>query len=270
MPDIKTERILENPALAIDHAGEGELLVLMHGIGGNRTNWTEQVKVLSEYFHVVAWDARGYGDSDDYEGELDFNDFARDLSRVLDHFGVEKSHIAGLSMGGRISQSFYAMYPERVKTLSLIATFTGFKNFTDAEKQKFIDLRLKPLVEEGKDVMDIAPVVAKTLIGPNATEAQYQQLVDSMKCLHKESYIKTVRATTMFDQTAVLEKIAVPTLLVYGENDGLTHPDLGKKMAERIKGCEFNIIPKSGHLINLEQPELFTEVLQNFLLKHRG
>ena len=270
MPDIKTERILENPALAIDHAGEGELLVLMHGIGGNRTNWTEQVKTLSEYFHVVAWDARGYGDSDDYEGELDFNDFARDLSRVLDYFGVEKSHIAGLSMGGRISQSFYAMYPERVKTLSLIATFTGFKNFTDAEKQKFIDLRLKPLVEEGKDVMDIAPVVAKTLIGPNATEAQYQQLVDSMKCLHKESYIKTVRATTMFDQAAVLEKIAVPTLLVYGEDDGLTRPDLGKKMAERIKGCEFNIIPKSGHLINLEQPELFTEVLQNFLLKYRG
>jgi 3-oxoadipate enol-lactonase len=49
---------------------------------------------------------RGYGDSDDYVGEIGFNDFARDLSRVLDHFGVEKSHIAGLSMGGRISQSF--------------------------------------------------------------------------------------------------------------------------------------------------------------------
>jgi 3-oxoadipate enol-lactonase len=213
---------------------------------------------------------RGYGDSDDYVGEIGFNDFARDLSRVLDHFGVEKSHIAGLSMGGRISQSFYVMYPEGVKTLSLIATFTNFKNFTDAKKQKFIDLRLKPLVEEGMEVMGIAPVIAKTLIGTNATEVLYQELVDSMECLHKESYIKTVRATTMFDQTAVLDKIAVPTLLVYGENDGLTRPDLGKKMAERIKGCEFNIISKSGHLINLEQPELFTEVLQNFLLKHGG
>jgi 3-oxoadipate enol-lactonase len=270
MADIITERILEKPALAIDHAGEGELLVLMHGIGGNRTNWTEQVETLSKHFHVVAWDARGYGDSDDYEGELDFNDFARDLNQVLDHFGAEKAHLAGLSMGGRISQSFYGMYPERVKSLSLIATFTGFNNFTDAEKQKFIDLRLKPLVEEGKDVMDIAPVVARTLVGPNATEAQYQQLVESMKCLHKESYIKTVRATTMFDQTAILEKITVPTLLVYGENDSLTSPDIGKKMAARIKGCEFNIIPKSGHLINLEQSQLFTEVLEKFLLKHKG
>jgi 3-oxoadipate enol-lactonase len=268
--EIKTERILENPTLAIDHAGEGELLILMHGIGGNRTNWTEQIEVFSEYFHTVAWDARGYGESDDYDGPLDFNDFSRDLKRVLDYFGVEKAHISGLSMGGRISQSFYAMFPERVKTLTLVATFTGFNNFSDAEKQKFLDLRLKPLVEEGKDVMDIAPVVAKTLVGPHATEAQYQQLVDSMKYLHKESYIKTVRATTMFDQTANLENISVPTLLVFGENDSLTNPTIGKTMADRITGCEFKVIPKSGHLINLEQSQLFTETMLEFLLKHRG
>ena len=56
MTDIKTERILENPALAIDHAGEGELLIMMHGIGGNRTNWTEQIKALSE-MHTIGLDA---------------------------------------------------------------------------------------------------------------------------------------------------------------------------------------------------------------------
>ena len=79
-------------------------------------------------------------------------------------------------MGGRISQVFYNLYPERVKTLSLIATFTGH-DFSDVEKQKFVDLRLKPLVEDGKEVSDIAPVVAKTLVGPHATKEQYQQLV---------------------------------------------------------------------------------------------
>lgn len=267
---IKTERILKNPTLAIDHSGEGELLILMHGIGGNRTNWTKQLEIFSQYFHTIAWDARGYGESDDYDGPLDFNDFARDLERVLDFFDVEKAHISGLSMGGRISQTFYGMFPERVKTLTLIATFTGFNNFTDAEKQKFIDLRLKPLIDDGKDIVDIAPVVAKTLIGPHATMEQYQQLVDSMKYLHKESYIKTVKATTMFDQTHILDKIMVPTLLVYGENDSLTPPDLGKTMADRIKNCEFKVIPKSGHLINLEQPELFTETMLKFLLKHQN
>lgn len=270
MPEIITERILEKPALCIDHAGEGEFVILMHGIGGNRTNWTEQVAALSEHFHVVAWDARGYGGSDDYEGELDFHDFAHDLARVLDHFGVEKAHVSGLSMGGRISQVFYSLYPERVKTLSLIATFAGFDDFSEAEKQKFVDLRLTPLVEGGKEVSDIAPVVAKTLVGPHATEAQYQQLVESMSNLHKESYIKTVRSTTMFDQNEALESIRVPTLLVFGEDDSLTSPEIGQEMASKIRDCEYTVIPRAGHLINLEQPELFTERLLEFLLRHRG
>jgi 3-oxoadipate enol-lactonase len=270
MSQIKTERILDHPSICIDHAGEGEMLILMHGIGGNRTNWAEQVEAFSEYFHTVAWDARGYGASDDYEGPLDFSDFARDLLRVLDHFGVAKAHIGGLSMGGRIAQDFYVLYPERVKTLILISTFSGFKNFTDEEKKRFVDLRLKPLTEEGKEPKDIAPIVAKTLIGPEATEEQYQRLVESMAALHKESYIKTVEVTTMYDRSAELEDIVVPTQMIYGEKDSLTQPELGEKMAARIKDCEFKVIPKAGHLINLEQCDLFNETILPFLLKHRG
>ncbi len=270
MADMVTERILENPTICVDHAGKGELVILMHGIGGNRTNWTEQVKALSPYFQVVAWDARGYGGSDDYKGALDFNDFAHDLVRVLDHFKAKTAHIGGLSMGGRISQIFYNFYPERVKTLTLIATFTGFDDFSDAGRQKFLDLRLKPLVEDGKEVADIAPVVAKTLVGPHATEEQYQQLVESMCQLHKESYIKTVRSTTMFNQNDALSTIRVPTLLVFGEDDSLTSPEIGAAMAANIQDCEYTVIPRAGHLINLEQPVLFNQRLLTFLLKHQG
>jgi 3-oxoadipate enol-lactonase len=270
MSATKTETILENPAIAIDHAGDGEFLILMHGIGGNRSNWTEQVDAYSPHFHTVSWDARGYGGSDDYDGPLDFADFSHDLARVLDHFEVERAHVLGLSMGGRIAQDFYARYPDRVKTLVLVATFSGFKNFTQAEKQRFVDLRRKPLVEEGKEPRDIAPVVAKTLVGPHATDEQYQRLVASMEKLHKESYIKTVEATTYYDRTLELEKIAVPTLLVYGEHDPLTRPELGEQMAAKIPGCEFVIIPKAGHLINMEQAQAFDTAVLDFLLRHKG
>ena len=270
MPAIKTERILGDPAIAVDHAGEGELLVFLHGIGGNRTNWTEQVELFAGTCHAMAWDARGYGDSDDYDGPLDFSDFSRDLNGLLDHFGAETAHICGLSMGGRIAQDFHALFPERVKTLTLVATFSGFRNFSDADKQRFIDLRRKPLVEEGKEPKDIAPVVARTLIGPHATEAHYRRLVRSMEKLHKESYIKTVEATTMYDRTPDLGGIAVPTLLIYGENDGLTRPDIGRAMASQIKDSEYVLIPRSGHLINIEEPAPFNAALMAFLKKHMG
>ncbi len=267
---LVTERILSDPAIAIDRAGEGEFLIFLHGIGGNRSNWTEQLDAFSRDFHTVAWDARGYGDSDDYEGPLDFSDFARDLVRLLDHFGVRKAHFAGLSMGGRIAQDFYALFPDRVKTLTLIATHSGFSDFTPEERQRFVELRRKPLVEEGKEPADIAPTIAKSLLGPHATEAQYRRLVASIAALHKESYIKTVEATTMFDRTGELDQIAVPTLLVYGENDPLTPPEMGRQFADRIRGAEYAVIPKAGHLINIERPEAFDATVRQFLMKHTG
>lgn len=270
MTEIKTERLLSNPAICVDHAGSGETLVLMHGIGGNRTNWTEQVKHFAPHFHTIAWDARGYGDSDDYEGPLDFSDFSRDLAKVLDHFKIERAHIAGLSMGGRISQDFFALFPERVKTLTLVATHSGFKTFSPEEREKFVALRRKPLVEEGKEPKDIAPIVAKSLIGPHATEEQYQQLVESMAALHKESYIKTVESTTHFNRTLELSSINVPTLLVYGEKDPLTRPEFGEAMHSQIKDSEYVVVPKAGHLVNLEQPDAFNSCVLEFLLRHRG
>jgi 3-oxoadipate enol-lactonase len=266
MATITTETIPGNPAIAYDHAGEGELVVFMHGIGGNRTNWTDQVGHFAHEFHALAWDARGYGGSDDYEGPLDFGDFAADLLRLIDHLGEEKAHLVGLSMGGRIAQDFYARHPERVASLVLVATFTGFQRFSEAERQRFVDLRKKPLIE-GKEPKDIAPIVAKTLVGPNATTEQYERLVASMAALHKESYIKTVEATTLYNRDAELDAIAVPTLLVFGEHDSVTTKDLGEEMAARIKGSEYVMVANSGHLINIEQPHAFNAAVHDFLTR---
>jgi len=271
MTAIPFRKISGPPDIAVAEAGEGPLLVFMHGIGGNRTNWTEQIEAFAARgFRAVSWDARGYGDSDDYDGPLEFTDFSRDLARLLDYYGVEKAHLCGLSMGGRIAQDFHALYPERVATLILVATFAGQSNFSPVERERFISLRLKPLAEEGKEPEDIAPIVASTLSGPDATEAQYERLVASMAALHKQSYMKTVRATSMFERTAELESIKVPTLLIYGDGDSLTTPKIGRGLHERIAGSEFVIVPRAGHLVNLEKPVEFDAALRPFLAKHRN
>jgi 3-oxoadipate enol-lactonase len=269
MAAIRTRHIPGTPGLTVDEAGTGELVLFMHGIGGNRTNWTQQVQKFGEHFLAVAWDARGYNGSEDYDGELDFSDFSRDILRLLKFYGRKKLHLVGLSMGGRIAQDFYALFPQHVATLTIVASFTGFQNFTEADRQKFLSLRLKPLVEEGKEPRHIAPIVARTLSSPNATEEQYQRLVASMAALHKGSYIKTLKATTLYNRTAELDRIAVPTLLIFGEADTLTTADMGRQMQARIKGAKLVVVPKSGHLVNLEQPEAFEAALEPFLFEHR-
>ena len=269
MTEISTVFVEGTPRLALDRAGSGPLVFFMHGIGGNRTNWTSQIESLRGSFHAVAWDARGYGDSDDYEGPLDFGDFARDALRVLDHFEVETAHFVGLSMGGRIAQDFCAHYPERVATLVLCDTMSDFRESMTPEKRaEFIRLRQAPL-KAGKEPRDIADALVDSLIGPGADESARRRLWDSIAALHKDSYLKTIEASLSFDRSAEIDRISVPTLLLYGEHDRLTPPSIGEALHQRIAGSEFAVIESAGHLSNIERPKAFNAALLAFLSKHR-
>jgi 3-oxoadipate enol-lactonase len=265
MADIQTDFVPGDPRIAYDHLGMGDVVLFLHGIGGNRTNWRDQLPAFAERFHAVAWDARGYGLSDDYSGPLNFGDFATDILRLLDQLSVRTAHIVGLSMGGRIALDFMARSPDRVKTLTLSGTRASFTQRTPEEREEFMRLRKKPLVEDGKEPRDIAPIVARTLMGARSTEAHLQQLVDSISNLHKESYIKTIEASTYYDRSAALEDIRVPTLLLYGGDDRLNRPELGREISAKIAGAHFLEIPGAGHLCNIEAPAEFNDAVLTFL-----
>src|SRR5207247_784519 len=89
-PAMTLDLISPAPRLAVDRTGDGPLVVFLHGIDGNRTNWRDQLGVFAAHFTAAALDARGYGASDDYAGPLAFDDFAGDLRRVLDHYGARR------------------------------------------------------------------------------------------------------------------------------------------------------------------------------------
>ena len=262
---IVTDYVPGKPRLAYDHAGAGPTLVFMHGIGGNRTNWHDQLAACAAAFHAVAWDARGYGLSEDYEGPLDFADFSRDLLRLLDHLGALRAHVCGLSMGGRIALDFHARFPARVASLILCDTFTGFAaSFSAAERAEFVRLRKAPLLA-GKEPRDIAPGLAALLLGPRAEPAVKERAIASMAALHKESYLKAIEATTGYDKPVSLAAIEVPVLLVYGAEDRLTPVEIGREMAAEIKGARLVLIEDAGHLPNIERPEAFNEAVREFL-----
>ncbi len=268
MATWKTESVAGAPRIALDHLGCGQLVLFMHGIGGNRTNWHDQLRVFAEKFHAAAWDARGYGASDDYAGPLDFGSFSRDLIRVLDHFHVIRANLVGLSMGGLIAFDFHATHPDRVATLTICDSMPGMTGLSEEGRREFIRIRKEPLLS-GKEPPDIAPIVAKTLIGKSAKPGSFERLVASMSALHKDSYIKTIEATTNYARKLELENIRVPTHIVVGDEDALTPPALSRAMASRIPGARLTIIKGAGHLSNIEQPEAFNEAVLAFLLEHR-
>lgn len=264
MTTTVVEKIGAAPRIAVEYAGEGEPVLFMHGIGGNRRNWHDQLPAFGKHFKAIAWDARGYGDSDDYEGALNFHSYADDVVRVLDHFGAAQGNLIGLSMGGRIAMDFAARYPDRLKSLVLCDTHKGFAGLSPEARAAFIASRKEPLIN-GKEPKDIAGPVAKTLIGPNASAEAFDALVDSMSRLHKESYIKSIEASVNMDVRTDLGDIKVPTLVVVGSADRLTTVDMARSIAGDIAGSELAIIENAGHLVNIEEPAKFNDIVIEFL-----
>lgn len=260
----RTIRIEPSPRIAVDVEGEGPLLVLLHGIGGNRGNWRDQLPVFAGDFTTVAWDARGYGGSDDYDGPLDFADFSGDLLRLLDHFKAERAHLCGLSMGGRIAMDFHDRHRARVSSLTLCDTQPGLAQMPPEKRREFIRLRQEPL-RAGKTPADIAPAIARSLVSPRAVPGAFERLVDSMVALRAHSYLKTIEGSFLYERAPDLEGIRVPTHIVVGADDTLTPPKVARAMARRIAGARLSVIPEAGHLANLEQPQRFSAAVLGFL-----
>jgi 3-oxoadipate enol-lactonase len=265
MAAVKLEHIGPAPRIAVHHAGAGSLVVFLHGIGGNKTNWRDQILDFAKHFHAAAWDARGYGDSDDYEGPLRYQDFADDLVRVIDHFGAGQAHLVGLSMGGFIVQEFHARYAGRVASMTLCDTRATFGSAPSPEANAdFIRLRLKPL-QEGREPSDIAPAVARSLVAPDAPPEIVQRLIDSISALHKDSYMKTLQARGTWKCSFDPRAVTVPTLVVCGAEDRLTPPSASQELADGIAGARLALIPGAGHLSNIEKPAAFNRVVIEFL-----
>jgi 3-oxoadipate enol-lactonase len=266
--EVQTKFVPGAPRIAYDEVGEGPPVLFLHGIGGNRTNWRDQLLACAHGYRAIAWDARGYGQSDDYQGALDFGNFADDMIRLLDHLGVARAHLVGLSMGGRITQDLYFRYPGRVATMVLCDTFPGTTPTLPLEERKaFINLRKGPLIA-GKSLREMAEPLARSLLSANAGPAHFERLVDSVAALHKASYIKTIEATMGYDRAVDISTISVPVQLIYGAEDRLTPPAIGQEMQRQIPGARLAVIEGAGHLVNIERGEEFNQVLLEFLGPH--
>lgn len=267
MSPIETNFVGPAPRISVDSMGRGELVLLLHGVGGNKRNWHPNLPAFAEFFRAVAWDARGYGESDDYAGTLHFRDFSDDLVRVIDHFGETRAHVVGLSMGGRIAMNFARVHGDRLATLTLCATNTGFGCFSPEARAEFIRSRKEPLMN-GKEPADIAEPVARSLLGPMAADTSLEQLVDSMARLHKLSYIKSIEALVNMDTDEGLDHIKVPTHVMCGSHDPLTPLSMSQEIHRLVPQSRLTVIENAGHLLNIENPKDFNEAALDFLRRH--
>lgn len=260
---IKTVVLEGYPPLAVDVAGSGDLVLFLHGIGGNRTNWHPQLNALADRFTCAALDFRGYGLSDLGDEEITAHVPINDVLRVLDHIEVEKVHLVGLSYGSWIAASVAHCHPTRIQSLTLCSGSTGMTLASADERTQFKQLRLDP-IEAGQTPADIAPAVVEAISGPNATDDQKQILLESMQTIPRETYIAALKCFLNPPFRIEFEQFNFPTLFVAGEHDRLASPEEMQGVARRVQGSQFEVIEGAGHLSNLEAEEEFNRLLAEF------
>lgn len=262
---IRTVTIPGGVPLAADvtEPDDAPLLLFLHGVGGNRTNWRAQLEAFPGW-RCAALDARGYGDSGgQLEADLAFQTLTDDTARAIAHLGGP-AVIVGLSMGGRIALDLYARHRAHVRALVLADTSAGAA-MPDDKREVFMALRRKPLLEEGRSPAEIAHAIVASIAGPNIAPQARAQLIESHARLRPHAYLATLEAVTRFGDFPPWASIDVPTLLIVGEHDPIATPAYAASIAAQIPGAHLATIADAGHVSNIEQPAAFNAALAAFL-----
>lgn len=264
---MRTERVEAAVPLAVDVAGSGPLVVFVHGLGGDRTTWHAQLALLSATHTAVAVDLRGYGDSADGPDPLDFKrDFCTDLVAVMDHFGVPRAHLVGLSMGGRVARATALLVPDRVASLVLANTSPGFDTLGAADTARFIAERSRG-IGTGTDALPpgFGHQQALQMVAPNTAAHVLAAAAAPVQRVRAHTYRRVLEASTRQDRGDILEHIVCPTLVVSGAHDRVYPPDVTGQLLHRIPHAQHAPIAGAGHLSHLEQPQAFHQAVQGFL-----
>ena len=250
--------------LAFTDQGTGFPLVFIHAFPLNRTMWQEQARALSSQFRVITIDLRGHGESDAPLWHYTLDQAADDVRSLLDHLSIRHAVFVGLSMGGYILFAFYRKYPELVKGLVLADT----RAQADTEDGKRARFEMAQIAyKQGAGA--IADIMVPKLLSP-ATIRTRPELVQGVRTMIENNQVSGIAGDLMAmaersDSIPLLEQITCPTQIIVGELDLPTPPSDAKLMADRIPNARLAVIPEAAHLSNLEQPDLFNDMVRSFV-----
>ncbi|MHA6732091.1 3-oxoadipate enol-lactonase [Devosia sp. A369] len=235
------------------------VLALANSLGTDARIWDGVIALLAERYHILSYDKRGHGLSDAPTGDYALDDHVNDLAGLLDHLGLDRLALAGVSVGGLIAQGFALRHPERLSALVLCDTAP---KVGDAAMW---NARIAAVRAGGMAAL-VDAVMPRWF-----TDAYRQNRADDLAGwrnmflrLPVDGYAGTCASLRDADLRDSIGAIATPTLVVVGDADLSTPPELVRDAAERIPGARFEIITGCGHLPSIEQPEILAASMMRF------
>jgi len=238
-------------------------VLLLHGLGATCDSWGYQIPALtSAGLRVIAPDIRGFGQST-YPGRgVSVSDLSGDMACLLQSIRIERAHIVGISMGGTVAVQLALDFPQLIDKLVLVNTFAQLRperpTLLAYFAFRFILVHTLGLPAQARAVA--------SRIFPRPDQAQYrQELIRQICQADPNGYRAAMRALARFNATRRLGEIKSPTLVISGELDNTVPLNIQLRLAQGIPNSRHLIIPHAGHAIIADQPEVFNQVLLDFL-----
>lgn len=254
--------------IAFRHRGEGPPLVLLHGgFGFDGRQWEPQLDQLSDEFTVVAWDSPGHGRSSDPPEHFRLPDYADCLAGFIDALKLERPHIVGLSFGGGLALQFHDRHPTVARSLVLCGAYAGWAGSLPPE---VVRARLDRVLRESELPPDQwLPAYMPGMFHETAPPELLDHAL-SISTVHPVGLRVGLTGFAEADLRDVLPRVDVPTLLLWGEGDQRSSLSIAHEMHARIPDSTLVVLPRAGHVSNLEVPAAFNDALRAFLHEQSG
>lgn len=251
-----------------EHPTSTQWVTFVHGAGGSSSIWFKQVRTFQQHYNVLLVDLRGHGRSKlpmpkDLK-RYNFDFITRDVVQVLDHLNISKTHLVGISLGTIIIREMAESYPDRVQSMIMGGAVMQ------------LNLRGKILMRLGVWFKNVIPYLIlykffAFVIMPKRNHKESRSLfVREAKKLYQKEFIRWFKLAADINQRLKWfrwQDTDIPTLYLMGEEDHMFLPSV-RLLVQQHKSAQLAVVSNSGHVVNIEQPEVFNRIALDFLRKH--
>jgi len=255
-------RSRDGVAINFEVEGRGRHVTLLHGVGSHLQAWDSVVAALRDEFTLLRYDLRGHGKSGKPPGPYALDDYVADLAALLDAQSVDRTTLVGSSFGGMIAPAFTVRHPKRVHALGIVSAVAG-----RTPEQRAVMVKRADELAQGGATMTVSAAIERWFTpefrarNPEIIERQIQRVLGN----DSVGYAAAYRVFAESDVIDDLHKISCPTLVMTGEHDSGSTPEMARAIHKRIAGSHLVILPRYRHSLLIEATAEVVSQLRAFL-----
>lgn len=240
---------------------QGAALLLVHGLGGNHTDWLHQITPCAQHFRVLAPDLRGFGASSHGTQRIDIPRLADDLWRLLDALGIERCHVVGHSMGGAVALQMALDAPQRVQRLVIA---NSVPSFARPSLRRYSEFFYRVLLMLSFGPVALGRISARRMFPDAALRTERERVIARSRHNRRRPYLQALLSLGRWSVVERLATLRVPVLVVASEHDYFTQAE-SELFYRALPQAEFAWFAGAHHGLPSEQPEAFNARLLAFL-----